>query len=101
MWYDKMSGVKLQRSNAKKIASWIRGEYHFVNENGKEVVFVIAKTPRGDVFIREGDWVAKDVDERFRIVRIEEIDIDAVLEKTRSKKNVLQVSEKKYARRTD
>lgn len=96
MWYDKMSGVRLRKNNAKKVAEWVRGEYHFVKENGQDVVFVIANTPRGDVMIREGDWIAKDVDERFRIVRIEEMDIDKVLEKAKSRKNVLQVSAKKY-----
>lgn len=96
MWYDQMKGVKLRKNNAKKVAEWVQGEAHFVKENGQDVAFVIATTPRGDVMIREGDWIAKDVDERFRIVRIEEMDIDKVLQKVRSKKNVLQVSSKKY-----
>ena len=96
MWYDKMSGVRLRKNNAKKVAEWVRGECHFVKENGQDVVFVVANTPRGDVMIREGDWIAKDVDERFRIVRIDELDIDKVLEKAKSRKNVLQVSAKKY-----
>lgn len=96
MWYDQMSGVKLSKRNAKQVAQWIRGECHLVTEGGQQVVFVVAKTPRGDVLIREGDWIAKDVDERFRIVRIEELDIEAVLEKSRSNKNVLQVSARKY-----
>jgi len=97
MWYDQMSGVKLRKTNAKKVAEWVHGEYHFVKENGEDVVFVVANTPRGDVMIREGDWIAKDVDERFRIVRIDELDIDKVLAKSKSKRNVLQVSAKKYA----
>lgn len=96
MWFDQMSGVQLRKNNAKKISDWVSGECHFVKENGKDVVFVVANTPRGDVMIREGDWIAKDVDERFRIVRIEEMDIDKVLVRSKSKRNVLQVSSKKY-----
>lgn len=96
MWFDQMSGVQLRKNNAKKIAEWVRGEYHFVKENGADIVFVVANTSRGDVMIREGDWIAKDVDECFRIVRIEEMDIDKVLVRSKSKKNVLQVSAKKY-----
>lgn len=96
MWFDQMSGVQLRKNNAKKIAEWVRGECHFVKENGEDIVFVVANTPRGDVMIREGDWIAKDVDERFRIVRIEEMDIDKVLARSKSKRNVLQVSAKKY-----
>lgn len=96
MWYDQMSGIQLRKNNAKKVAEWVRGEYHFVKENGEDMVFVVANTPRGDVMIREGDWIAKDVDERFRIVRIEEMDLDKVIAKSKSKRNVLQVSAKKY-----
>ena len=47
--------------------------------------------------VREGDWIAKDVDERFRIVRIEEMNIDEVLKRAQSRRNVLQVSAKKYS----
>ena len=100
MWFDQMSGVQLRKNNAKKVAEWVRGEYHFVKENGTDIVFVVANTPRGDVMIREGDWIAKDVDERFRIVRIEELDIDKVLARSKSNKNVLQVSAKKYTPQT-
>lgn len=96
MWFDKMSGIRLRKNNAKKVAEWVRGECHAVKENGEDLVFVVANTPRGDVMIREGDWIAKDVDERFRIVRIEEMDLDKVLEKSQSKRNVLHISTKKY-----
>lgn len=97
MWFDQMSGVQLRKNNAKKIAEWVQGEYHCAKENGKEIVFVIANTPRGDVMLREGDWIAKDVDERFRIVRIEEMNIDEVLKRAKSRRNVLQVSAKQYS----
>ena len=96
MWYDKMSGIQLTRSNAKQVAEWVEGEAHFVKENGEDMVFVIANTPRGDVMIREGDWIAKDVDERFRIVRIDEMDLDETIQKSKNRRNILQVSARNY-----
>ena len=96
MWYDKMSGIQLTRDNAKRVAKWVEGEAHFVKENGEDMVFVIANTPRGDVMIREGDWIAKDVDERFRIVRIDEMDLDETIKKSQNRRNVLQVSARNF-----
>lgn len=98
MWYDELSGVKLTKNNAKQVAQWIEGECHLVEENGNQLIFVIAKTSRGDIMVREGDWIAKDADERFRIVRIKSMDIETVLEKAKkvANRNILQVSARNY-----
>lgn len=98
MWYDKLEGVVLDKKNGAKIAQWIEGEHHHVKEDGKDVHFVIASTARGDVLIREGDIVARDMDQRFRIVRINVQPIESFLEKKNrdASRRTLKVVDKKY-----
>lgn len=98
MWYDELKGVQMNKTNARDIAEWVEGEYHVLDTGGQSSVVVIAKTARGDTLIREGDWVVIDVDERFRIVRLRELDLREVRRKAETQKdrNILEVSTRKY-----
>lgn len=71
MWFDDLKGFQFSKKNAAKIAKWIDGVVHST-DNG---VFVMVPTSRGDMMVREGDWVAKDARGQTRLVRITEPDI--------------------------
>lgn len=98
MWYDELKGVQMNKCNARLVADWVEGEYHELDTNGQASAVVIAKTTRGDTLIREGDWIVTDVDERFRIVRLHELDLNTILRKAKIQqdRNILEVSTRKY-----
>jgi len=90
MWFDRMKGVQLTKTNGPKVAKWIGGRFHEMQN--KEEDFITVETNRGDVLVRIGDWVAQDPDGKFRIVRLESINIDQAL-RERKKKDHLKVVE--------
>ena len=98
MWYDELKGVQMSKHNARQVADWVDGEYHELDVKGQASAVVIAKTTRGDTLIREGDWIVTDVDERFRIVRLHELDLNTILRKAKIQqdRNILEVSTRKY-----
>lgn len=81
MWFDHLRGAQLNESNAKLIAEWAKGEVVRIQRNGKLIPVVIVHTPRGQVLIDQGDWVALDEDDRFRILRLEDIDLRSLLKR--------------------
>lgn len=102
MWYDELKGVQMNKANARQIANWVDGECHELDTKGQASAVVIAKTTRGDTLIREGDWVVTDVDERFRIVRLHELDLGEILRKAKIQqdRNILEVSTRNYDPKT-
>lgn len=81
MWFDHLRGAQLNESNAKLIAEWTKGEVVRIQRNGKLIPGVVVHTPRGQVLIDQGDWVALDEDDRFRILQLEDIDLRSLLKK--------------------
>lgn len=81
MWFDHLRGDQLNESNAKLIAEWTKGEVVRIQRNGKLIPVVIVHTPRGQVLIDQGDWVALDEDDRFHILRLEDIDLRSLLKR--------------------
>lgn len=71
MWFDDLKGYQFNKKNAEKIAKWIDGVVHHTDGG----TFVMVPTSRGDMMVREGDWVAKDARGQTRLVRITEPDI--------------------------
>lgn len=71
MWFDNLKGYLFEDDeSAKKIAKWVKGEI----VRTEEEVFILVPTPRGELIVREGDWVAEDPRGQIRLVRIAEIE---------------------------
>lgn len=65
VWVDEIEGRPLTNSNADEIANMVKGS---VILNGKP--FVTIPTPRGELLVREGDFVGKDQRGNWHIVRL-------------------------------
>lgn len=92
MWFDHLRGVQLDNKNAKLVAKWTEGEVVSIQRKGESIPAVVVFTPRGEVLINQGDWVARDEDDRFRILRLEEIDLEqAFREKPTPNSTVLTI----------
>lgn len=79
MWYDSLEGVQFNQKNGPDVAKWVGGQLQDLSRtDAKEVKsgnVITVTTARGEILIREGDWVTKDREGRFRVVRLHEIDI--------------------------
>lgn len=72
MWYDSLEGVQFTKDNGKDLAKWVGGELQEISQ-GSPVITIM--TTRGELLLRQGDWVTKDREGRFRIVRINKVDL--------------------------
>lgn len=70
VWFDDLKGIKLNENNAAQVAKWIGPNAHMVKVDDKNLVRV--ETNRGDVIMAIGDFITRDADNRFKIVRITE-----------------------------
>lgn len=83
MWYDSLEGVQFTKDNGKDLAKWVGGELQDVSTNtrtdnvniSKATTVITIMTTRGELLLRQGDWVTKDREGRFRIVRINKVDL--------------------------
>lgn len=92
MWFDNIKGVTFTKDNGKKLAEWIGGQYYTVkNEKGEDDHFISVSTKRGDILIRTGDFVGSDRNNRHRIVRRQEKNLDNLLSKKKKGGNTLSV----------
>lgn len=71
VWVDEIEGRPLTDSNADEIANMVKGS---VILNGKP--FVTIPTPRGELLVREGDFVGKDQRGNWHIVRLRDTSKD-------------------------
>lgn len=65
VWVDEIEGLPLTEGNADEIARMVKGSVIF---NGKP--FATIPTPRGELLVREGDFVGKDQRGNWHIVRL-------------------------------
>ena len=84
MWYDSLEGVQFDKNNGRDLASWCGGELIMLTPSTKESVITVT-TARGEILIRQGDWVAKDAEGRFRIVRLNPLDLGKELNRPKPK----------------
>ena len=70
VWVDEIKGATLNAKNADSIAYWVGGS---VLTNGQP--FVSMPTPRGELLVREGDFVGKDQRDNWHLVRLQEVTI--------------------------
>lgn len=72
VWVDEIKGATLNAKTADAIAYWVGGS---VLTNGQP--FVSMPTPRGELLVREGDFVGKDQKDNWHLVRLQEITLEA------------------------
>lgn len=98
MWYDSLEGVQFDKNNGKDLAKWCGGQLQEVvqmvkmkNPKPTDLVetanthVITVQTARGEIMIRQGDWVAKDAEGRFRIVRLNKVDLGKELNRPKPK----------------
>lgn len=71
VWVDEIEGAPLNANTADDIAKWIGGS---VIANGQ--AFVSMPTPRGELLVREGDFVGKDQNGKWHLVRLKEVPLN-------------------------
>lgn len=93
MWYDSLEGVQFTKDNGKDVAKWVGGELQDVSVNNrtdnvnvaKSTALITVVTNRGEILLRVGDWITKDKEGRFRIIRINKLDLKRELNRPKPK----------------
>lgn len=65
VWVDDISGLQLNKANVREVSTFVGG-YPIKIENQDAVVM---PTPRGDLVVKQGDWVGRDQGNRWHLVR--------------------------------
>lgn len=78
IWFDKFKAVRVSAANIERVAEWLGGD---IVKKADEETLALVPTSRGDIAVRYGDYVAKDVDDRYRVVRIFGLDLDGEIAK--------------------
>lgn len=73
VWVDEIEGLQLTENNVDELADMVKGSVIF---NGKP--FVTIPTPRGELLVREGDFVGKDQRGNWHIVRLRDTSKDEI-----------------------
>lgn len=79
VWFDKLKAVRVSATNASRVAEWIGGEVVPNGDGGSPLILL--PTTRGDIAVKYGDYVAKDAEGRYRVVRVFGLDLDNEIEK--------------------